>query len=458
MYDPNKPDAYAERLADVNQSNEVTAVEDIRNDNGVLLISKGHPIKSSVAQKLLDHKLTKPLESSIHIENAVSGSALFDKIQEVYFRHPDTDKMYSTTNIEKSLKELCKVFNKQELLKQKITVASLQTEANYESAVFCAVLTTMIASAQGADTKSLTCAFLAGLCHDIGLLHLDPAILHKEGAYTSEEWRAMQGHTAISHYFLKSLAKLPKEATDAVLQHHERCDGTGYPSGKLGDQLCMLGQTIALGDSMHAIRMKQLEQEGRTFQETLPFLQLNTSTYFYENFQSVFTIIKHAEIPPKALVNSDNIEEHKDKLLFEMELLLRWSKFTSDLIPMLKSIEDDKEVEGMLRQIDSIWDTLKQSGLLSDGINRWIEHVAEEKITEAFSEMEEIGLMQRELLWQYKNLCRRMAAYLSHPDQEGKPIVDLLKKVHLLMSNLDNDNPDFDEDTTLDIGSIIVNQ
>ena len=208
--------------------------------------------------------------------------------------------------------------------------------------------------------------------------------------------------------------------------------------------------------SLYAIRFNQLEQESRTLHETLPFLQLNTATYFYENFQSAFNAIKKAELTRKVLVTDQNVDQHNHKLLKEMGILLQWSKFTADLIPMLKSIENDSEVDGMMRQIESIWDTLKQSGLLSEGLNRWIEHVAEEKINEAYEEMDEMSLMQRELLWQYKNLHRRLAAYLSHPDQEGKPIIDLLKKIHMLMANLDNDNPNFNEDTTVDIGAIIV--
>ena len=149
MYDPNKPDAYTNRLAEVNHSNEVTAVEDIRNDNGVLLISKGHAIKSSVAQKLLDHKLTKPLESSIHIENCVSGEALLDRIQGLFFRYADTDKIYATSNFDATLKQLCKLYDRQELLKQKMTVAALQTPDVFEKALFSAAMSAMIAGSLG---------------------------------------------------------------------------------------------------------------------------------------------------------------------------------------------------------------------------------------------------------------------------------------------------------------------
>ena len=83
-----------------------------------------------------------------------------------------------------------------------------------------------MAQAEGATLDTLT---LAGLLHDIGKLKIPTELLNKPGKYTDEEFAQVRLHTQYGYELLKPLP-LDAHIKLAALSHHERCDGTGYPS------------------------------------------------------------------------------------------------------------------------------------------------------------------------------------------------------------------------------------
>jgi len=70
----------------------------------------------------------------------------------------------------------------------------------------------------------------AGLLHDIGKIGIDDSILSKSESLTNQEWEIMRRHPVIGFEMLKDASFLA-EARELVLYHHERYDGSGYPSG-----------------------------------------------------------------------------------------------------------------------------------------------------------------------------------------------------------------------------------
>ena len=92
-YDPLQSDSYTEHLAQVNQTNQVIATEDILNSSGGIIVPKGAPITSAVAQQILRFKLTKPLHDTIEIENELSGDTLYQQFQQLLESQPNFQKI-----------------------------------------------------------------------------------------------------------------------------------------------------------------------------------------------------------------------------------------------------------------------------------------------------------------------------------------------------------------------------
>ncbi len=142
--------------------------------------------------------------------------------------------------------------------------------AELEKGLCCAWLSSLILRRLGFDTETVYMAFLAGLAHDIGLMHINPAILSKKSDFSGPEWRANQSHVVVGKIFLESTPGIQPRMARAALEHHERCDGSGYPAGKTDEQLDVLGQVVGMAHSIQSMRMHQFERRGRNVMDLLP--------------------------------------------------------------------------------------------------------------------------------------------------------------------------------------------
>ncbi len=85
--------------------------------------------------------------------------------------------------------------------------------------------------------------------HDIGKVAIPDTILHKPGKLDAEEWALMRQHAQFGLDILKrSNRALMKLAAEIAMSHHERWDGSGYPSGLVGSEIPIAGRITALAD------------------------------------------------------------------------------------------------------------------------------------------------------------------------------------------------------------------
>ena len=92
----------------------------------------------------------------------------------------------------------------------------------------------------------------AALLHDIGKIGIAERILNKPGALTDEEYEIIKQHPTIGHSILSRVAAF-REIVPAVLHHHERYDGRGYPTGLKGEAIPYYARILAVADAFDAI-------------------------------------------------------------------------------------------------------------------------------------------------------------------------------------------------------------
>jgi HD-GYP domain-containing protein (c-di-GMP phosphodiesterase class II) len=93
---------------------------------------------------------------------------------------------------------------------------------------------------------------LAGLLHDIGKIGIPDAILAKSGKLTPQEFAVVRTHVQIGADIVKHVPGLENVA-QAILHHHERYDGLGYPSGLSGDAAPLAAKLIAIADAFDSL-------------------------------------------------------------------------------------------------------------------------------------------------------------------------------------------------------------
>lgn len=95
-------------------------------------------------------------------------------------------------------------------------------------------------------------ATLCGLLHDVGKLKVPDELLKKAEAYTEEEKIAVKAHTREGYLLVKNL-DIDNHIKNAILTHHERCDGSGYPFGLSGFRIDPYAKMVAIADVYDAM-------------------------------------------------------------------------------------------------------------------------------------------------------------------------------------------------------------
>jgi len=93
---------------------------------------------------------------------------------------------------------------------------------------------------------------IAGAIHDIGKLYVPSEILGKRSWLTEIEYKIVKTHSQVGYDILKSV-KFPWPVAEIILQHHERMDGSGYPSGLLGENILMEAKILGVADVVEAM-------------------------------------------------------------------------------------------------------------------------------------------------------------------------------------------------------------
>lgn len=109
-----------------------------------------------------------------------------------------------------------------------------------------------LAEEMGLSAHEVAGAEMSALVHDIGKLGVPVEILSKPGALSQVELQIIRQHPTAGYEILKDIA-YPWPVAESVLQHHERMDGSGYPRGLHGDEICLAARIIALADAIEAM-------------------------------------------------------------------------------------------------------------------------------------------------------------------------------------------------------------
>src|SRR5712691_8177106 len=112
----------------------------------------------------------------------------------------------------------------------------------------------LIADRIGLEHDEAETVELAAPLHDIGKIGIPDYILLKPGKLDESEWQTMRRHSVLGHEILKgSGSKYVRMGALIALGHHEKYDGSGYPSGLVGDHIPLCARVVAIADVYDAL-------------------------------------------------------------------------------------------------------------------------------------------------------------------------------------------------------------
>ncbi len=139
----------------------------------------------------------------------------------------------------------------------------------------------LIGAAAGLGEKSVEMLYNASPMHDVGKIGIPDHILLKQGKLDDEEWAIMRRHPEIGAEIIGQHSdELLQTAWMIALCHHEKWDGSGYPSGLKGEQIPLMARIAALADVFDALTTVRPYKRAWSVEEAVSFIESQAGSHF----------------------------------------------------------------------------------------------------------------------------------------------------------------------------------
>ena len=239
----------------------------VYDHKGILLLNKGIDITESITNKFkanniyfiyIEDDISEGIEVESIIDDETKAMITFS-IKNII----DNVSSGKKTNAMLPIQEIKKVENIVDTLLKNIkeknelsymAVELMGTDMNtYTHSVNVAILSIVNSIDYGyADSMCEKIGFGA-LMHDIGKTRIDNHVLQKHGILSHEEFNLMKMHPTLGYKMLKSDPSISSISKSIILNHHEKLDGTGYPSGLTASQMPDFLRIVTLSDMFDAM-------------------------------------------------------------------------------------------------------------------------------------------------------------------------------------------------------------
>lgn len=125
----------------------------------------------------------------------------------------------------------------------------------------------------------------AAVLHDVGKIFIPEEILYKKTLLSMEEWEVIKKHPLDG---AKMVRHLYPDAVPAILFHHEKYSGNGYPRGISGEKIPLDAGIIAIADNFDSLRTEQRYRNARSPIEILSYIELESGRSFFPDIVKTF--------------------------------------------------------------------------------------------------------------------------------------------------------------------------
>lgn len=239
---------YGVMVTEMADQKEVIASEDIYAANGTKLITKDTIIGSGLLEGLLKHKLLKPVDQSLIVQNGVTAESLARETARLAEEDHNLQHLVAWTGDARALPQGLVNLSLSPQMAFKLTVAKEQRPHLFHHLLLVSVIAHYLAVRRKLSGNDLDRLLCAALFHDLGELYTDPALLNSSHPLSEIEWRHIYAHPITGYLIARETAGIDPAVPIAILQHHERLDGSGYPYGLHGARIGTLARIVSVAD------------------------------------------------------------------------------------------------------------------------------------------------------------------------------------------------------------------
>lgn len=308
---------YLKAVAEVGDTRKLALAQSIYSANGIKLLDAGATLTTRTFERLIGHKLAAPIENHLSAEGTLRAADVVLHARELVDKQALLSQLAAgSTDIDKLWASLAHAPLPNGVL-FRLTVAREKFRGLYDHSLRAAFVALFIGTAARLGERELELLGTAALMHDFGMLHADPARFEGDRPLDAAARRQLRAHPLTGMLIAQREPQLNPAIATAILQHHERLDGSGYPTAPAAEQITRLARILMLVE----IALAMVEHRAH-----LPELQLSLILRAnHRGFDRELTGILLAALP-RVQVDADPVA-HSDNAVAKLgRLLAAWEE------------------------------------------------------------------------------------------------------------------------------------
>ena len=376
-----------ENIISASKGAEFYLSEDVYDQAGNKLLAKGYKITSDIKDKLISRVLKKPLETSITTDTPLTAADIASDANEIikktlFLNSFDVElklDLYAIKNLE--LEPLASLL---------LAVQKNNSEVSYEHTLFMMLVARLIAKKLNIDSKKINDLTTACLLHDIGELY---CAVPETKNLSLEHWRSIMTHPIVGSSVVRQHMNYDTSISKAILEHHERNDGSGYPNHLIAENLSDIGKIMIVSEAFSGMVKRQYDIGNLTstlklINHDFPKAELNALIGLLQTVSGNNSQINTNPILDNLVEKLSNLESIIEQLNSIKSENNKLDLFKDYLNLRLKRICQTVYASGLTDCINlGIWDSIK----LDEEINR------------------ELYVTTNEVEWKMKDLYRDLS-------------------------------------------------
>ena len=244
---------FVRSVAELGESQAIVAHEDIYASNGMKLLARGSSVDCSHIELLSRHKLRAPLDLALAAERQVDPTQLAFDANKLLSADPVMAALAERSGDPLGFRQCLGALPLPAPIMFRLTVMREMRSALFDHTLRIALITYALAVRMKRPQRELNDLLVAALCHDLGEMHTDPDLLAPGHHISVDERRFIHVHPVTGYVLLCDIPSVSNATLLAVLQHHERLDGSGYPAGLRGKSIHPLARILSVAEATEAL-------------------------------------------------------------------------------------------------------------------------------------------------------------------------------------------------------------
>lgn len=388
---------YLEHVIDLSESENVIFIEDVYTDRSMKLVERDTAFNPKLYELLRNHKLEKPLDDLIFVANRLQIADVVARAQVLETRMPYLLALSKSLPQRELLINALSRITLNGVLSNKLTVMRKRLPELFDHSIQVAMMAVAIGHELRVGGAQLIMLATAGLFHDVGELHINPALHNAKTKFTEKEWRQIYTHPLVGYAILNQFPEIAAPIAKAVLEHHERVDGCGYPHGITGDKLTKLGRILAAAEMVTAICQREPASHVDT---VFKAYVTNLDEHAVEALNHLLRRMRAHAAPAKASLAGATVDVAKLVSLCEIttRVMRSWKKLASKL-------EENRleRAQRLLMRMSQIQIALLNAGLDPENCEESVQSFAGES-----EPLQEISSLLQEICYQFGSIVNEI--------------------------------------------------